>query len=522
MRRGVQALALALIAGAAGAEPAASAEESGLTSAGGNEVGAPASYDARNPPQGIFDDEWCVVKIDGQKAGYGHAVYRREGEKIFTETRMALRVGRQASVIEVTEDDETEETVGGEPRAFRSETTTAKVPVVVEGHGDGPAMNVTIESGGYRQEKVVKLPAGTLMTWGAERKQRLEGLKPGTHYEFPQYSPSDDLLKPLATVVDVGAKATVSVGGKMVQATRVDERSAEGGSMVDVVSWLDDNWQNVKEVLPLGEFTGEMTPATQAEALADYLPADIFTASLMELGAPVPENATTVTYDLRRTDGQALPRPPESATERSEILQDGSARITLTRGGTGAALEEQLSGAALAPYLARNSFMDTSDPLLQQLAAEALADAPSGGAQPAPAEVARRLRDFVSGYIDKKDLSVGFATASEVAKTREGDCTEHAVLLAALGRVRGLPTRVVAGLAYMPEYAGRRAILGYHMWAQFYIDGQWVDDDAALPELAGPPRRLGLVASDLDGESTADFSLGMLEWMAGLKVKMER
>jgi len=39
-------------------------------------------------------------------------------------------------VIEVTEDDETEETVGGEPRAFRRETTTAKVRCG-EGHGDG-------------------------------------------------------------------------------------------------------------------------------------------------------------------------------------------------------------------------------------------------------------------------------------------------------------------------------------------------------------------------------------------------
>jgi hypothetical protein len=506
-------LALALMVGAAGG-----------VSAGAEAVSVPAglSYDARNPPEGVFDDEWSVVKIDGQKAGYAHEVYRREGERIFTETRMAMRVGREASVVEITEEDTTEETVGGEPRGFRSETTMAKVPVVVEGHGDGQAMNVTMESGGYRQEKVVALPAGTLMAWGEERRMRLEGLKAGTHYAFPLYSPADDLLKPLATVVDVGAREKVAADGKTVEATRVDERSAEGGSGVDAVSWVDDDWQTVKLVLPLGGFTAEITPATRAEALADYLPADIFTASLMELGTPVPENATTVTYDLRRTDGQALPRPPESATERSEIRADGSARITLTRGGTGAAAGEKLFGAALAPYLARNSFMDTSDPRLQQLAAEALADAPEGGKGPAPAEVAQRLRDFVSGYIENKDLSVGFATASEVAQTREGDCTEHAVLLAALGRVRGLPTRVVAGLAYMPEYEGRTAILGYHMWAQFYIGGQWVDYDAALPELAGPPRRLGLVASDLDGESTADFSLGMLEWMAGLRVKMER
>ena len=39
----------------------------------------------------------------------------------------------------------------------------------------------------------------------------------------------------------------------------------------------------------------------------------------------------------------------------------------------------------------------------------------------------------------EKDLSVGFATAADVARTAQGDCTEHAVLLAALLRASDIP-----------------------------------------------------------------------------------
>ena len=62
----------------------------------------------------------------------------------------------------------------------------------------------------------------------------------------------------------------------------------------------------------------------------------------------------------------------------------------------------------------------------------------------------------------KKNLSVGLATAKEVARTLAGDCTEHAVLAAALGRAAGIPTKVATGLVYF------QGMLGYHMWTEFY------------------------------------------------------
>jgi len=91
------------------------------------------------------------------------------------------------------------------------------------------------------------------------------------------------------------------------------------------------------------------------------------------------------------------------------------------------------------------------------------------------------LQEYVRRFIRNKDLNVGYASALEVAKHPEGDCTEHAVLLAALGRALGIPTRVVDGLAYTERYAGMDHVFVPHAWAQAWVDGHWQSFDAALP-----------------------------------------
>ena len=54
------------------------------------------------------------------------------------------------------------------------------------------------------------------------------------------------------------------------------------------------------------------------------------------------------------------------------------------------------------------------------------------------------------------------------------------MLLAALGRALGIPTRVVDGLAYTDHYAGMNHVFVPHAWAQAYVDGRWQSFDAAL------------------------------------------
>ena len=94
---------------------------------------------------------------------------------------------------------------------------------------------------------------------------------------------------------------------------------------------------------------------------------------------------------------------------------------------------------------------------------------------------AEAMRAFVFEYVSDASLDVPFATASETARTRAGDCSEHAVLLAALLRAADIPARVASGLVYVDQFAGAEGIFGWHMWTQAIVDGKWIDLDATLP-----------------------------------------
>jgi len=132
--------------------------------------------------------------------------------------------------------------------------------------------------------------------------------------------------------------------------------------------------------------------------------------------------------------------------------------------------------ADLDKLRAATAYANTDDPEIQRLAREAAGD------EKDPAKLVGRLRAFVSRYVETKDLSVGFATAGEVARSRQGDCSEHAVLLAALARACGLPARAVSGIVYAPRFAGRNDVFVWHMWTQVYAGGRWIDTDPALEQ----------------------------------------
>lgn len=127
-----------------------------------------------------------------------------------------------------------------------------------------------------------------------------------------------------------------------------------------------------------------------------------------------------------------------------------------------------------AADLQPNDWLQSAAPDLVALANRATADAAT------PLARMQRIETFVRDYISTKSLDVGYASALEVVRKPEGDCTEHAVLVAALGRASGIPTRVVDGLAYAPGFGGKDEVFVPHAWTQAWVDGRWRSFDAAL------------------------------------------
>ena len=150
------------------------------------------------------------------------------------------------------------------------------------------------------------------------------------------------------------------------------------------------------------------------------------------------------------------------------------------------------------------------------------------GGETNPVLAAGRIQDFVERYITKKDLNVGFASAEETAKSREGDCTEHAVLCAALGRAAGLPTRCVIGLGYIPPgeveptisnaVDSKTGLFGFHMWAEAWVGPhRWVAMDAALGGF--DIGHIAILKSALDDiDPLVDLNMPILRLMQNLKI----
>jgi transglutaminase-like putative cysteine protease len=70
------------------------------------------------------------------------------------------------------------------------------------------------------------------------------------------------------------------------------------------------------------------------------------------------------------------------------------------------------------------------------------------------------------------------APADHVARTLQGDCTEYAMLMAAMCRAEGVPSKTAIGLVYAETKTG--PALGFHMWTEVFVQGQWVPLDATL------------------------------------------
>lgn len=140
------------------------------------------------------------------------------------------------------------------------------------------------------------------------------------------------------------------------------------------------------------------------------------------------------------------------------------------------AFHENFDAGEFSEFLRPEPFIESDHPTISKLA-EKLTSAES-----APLDKARRLVDWVFENIEKRPV-LSIPDAVTTLENRIGDCNEHAVLLAALARAAGLPSKIESGLAYLN---GR---FYYHAWNLLYV-GKWVTADAVFGLLPADAARI--------------------------------
>jgi transglutaminase-like putative cysteine protease len=163
-------------------------------------------------------------------------------------------------------------------------------------------------------------------------------------------------------------------------------------------------------------------------------------------------------------------------------------------------------------YLAPTFLVDYDEPPVKELL--------SGlherrGPHPTIEEVVAYTRELIEGSSAR-----GFDVASVIALRRKGDCTEHAVLFAALARGSAWPTRIAVGTVVVAAQ-GSFGAFG-HAWTEVWDGGAWrlvdpTDIEGATPvayiptglvDDEGPGFGLALARSLVSGVSRVRVIVG--------------
>ncbi|MCK6486541.1 MAG: transglutaminase domain-containing protein [Phycisphaerae bacterium] len=503
-------------------------------------TGAEPPVDLGNPPQGVFIDDWFIIELQGGKAGHGHTTVTRDGDRITSRTDLKLAIRRGEAEVRMNVEQESRELVDGTPVGFEHTMTLANVPVRMKGKIRNGKVRITEEQFGVEREKTYPFDPATRLTWGLLLEQHKHGLKPGTKYNVLTYEPSLRPDAPIETRVEVIGPEDVDVLGRRIRATRVRQivniaarpdqppaapgpagaaAAAMMGTEITSDAWVDDQLSPVRMDTLLGGLQMRMLRASRAEAEADGKPPELFLSLFVPLKGKLKSDARRVVYKFSVSGAEPLPDLPTTDMQRFERIDDRSARLIVKRSDWNALRKAPPDAPDAKPpadvgrFLEASLYADARDTRIKSLTERAIKNAAS------PAERADKLRRFVSEYVSEKNLSTGFATASEVAESREGDCTEHAVLLAAMARAAGIPARGVGGIVRVPSPGGQSSDFGYHMWTQVWLHGRWIDIDAALRQTECDVTHIAMTILDLNESSLADASLQLLPLMGRLSME---
>jgi len=425
---------------------------------------------------GEVDEEYFALIMDGKKIGYGiHSRTVADGLVTTTET-VKMIISRGGIAISMMTGETSIETVDGKPVGFETVQEMGGSIVRTKGKIDKQGkMLTTIYGGDATQDRSLDFPKDAVMAEGLRLMEIEKGLNEGTKYSANVFSAS--LGNALTAEITIGPKVSVDLFGRVVELTEVKTSMNMGMGDMVTTTYVDDDFAALKTIIPMMGMNMEMVSCDREFAMSKGDVVDFLNKAFLDspvkidLGKLDEANAAVFTLSAAGREELAI---PEGDYQKVKRLAADKVEVTVTK--------LKAAGRVKYPYrgtdeealksLEATFYIESDNEKIVAMSRKAVK-----GAKDA-AQAVKQIEKFVAAYISEKDLSVGYATAVEVAGSKQGDCTEHTVLTAGLCRAAGIPARVACGIVYADGFAGRENIFGGHAWVECYIGDKWVGVDA--------------------------------------------
>jgi len=332
-------------------------------------------------------------------------------------------------------------------------------------------------------------------------------VQPGQRRHTKMFMPIANLIGELVLTVGQWESTDTPLGTQ--QLVKVEGEFRHPQLTTKTVYWCEADGQIQKYTLPEAKLTVVRTP--RELALAANQDVDLFTIFQVPVTNPIdnPHSRRVAVYRARlRNQGNPERFFVHDTSQRVRLLDPNTVEITVLRVTATEPAELPESPQPTPQDLLPNAYVQSDHPTILALAERV-----------APATVdawtwAVECESFVHQYIKLKSLDTAFASALEVANSQAGDCTEHAVLMAALCRARGLPARVATGLV------ATGSSYGFHAWNEVWINNRWVPLDATLAAGGVGVGHIKMAVSDLAGVTPFSVVAPVLELASSLELEV--
>jgi len=454
------------------------------------------------------ETEYMAVFMDGKKVGHGIHIRTVEGGKVTTSDDVSLTISRIGIPVTIQMTETSIETTDGKPLGFESVQQLGAMTMKIAGTvNSGGVVDLMTSSLGTQDKSTMQWPAGAVMAEGLRLLTLKQGLKAGTEYTVDIFSPG--VMQAVSTKVVVGPRKEVDLLGRVVKLTEMTTiLNMPGTGQITSTSYVDDDLETLKSTLPIAGMQVEMISCPKEFALGQNDVVELIDKMFVKSPEGIDNvgSASSILYTLDPGKVADLVLP-STDNQKATRLPDGRIALlvkpaTVRKGGT---FPYKGDDPALLEATKPTRFLQSEHKEIVALARKAV-----GGTKDAT-EAARRIESFVAQYITNKSLSVGYASAAEVVESRQGDCSEFAVLTAALCRAVGIPAQVVVGVAYVKDFGGIEGF-GGHAWTQAYVGGdergqggKWIGLDAAFQSSGRGGYDAGHIALAVGSGEPADF-----------------
>jgi hypothetical protein len=442
------------------------------------------------PAGKIVHETWDAAYLGEGKAGYLHTITReidQAGEKVLhTTLELRLTVKRFNDTIQMAMDTGSIETSAGKVLGVFMKQYQAKDQTLhIDGKVVGNQIQLTLN--GKQELKPAPWNAEVLGLYKQQTLFKNRQIAPGDKLSYQSFEPSINLV--LKTEVVAKGYRDITIKGskdkkKLLLVETIPERVEfrSGPDKVEKIQlpisqmWLDENFDPVKtevEIPGLGPIVTYRT--TKAAALAPGPVAqltDLGFSQLVRLKNRIlnPHETTSAVYrvTIRNDDNVAT---TFSRDERQQVknvqMNTFELHVQASKGGAVESKEKEPTGE----FTQSSYFINCDDAKVKDLARKAV------GAETDAWKKTLRIERWVHDHMRFANYEA-LATADHVARTLEGDCTEYAMLTAAMCRAEGVPSRTAIGLIYAD--VKQAPVFAFHMWTEVWIKGRWIAIDATL------------------------------------------